>query len=56
MDVGDLVEVEVSGVGRLSNHVVEIPVPTHRVGHQPTDTDGVRRVALGSDWVRGASS
>jgi 2-keto-4-pentenoate hydratase/2-oxohepta-3-ene-1,7-dioic acid hydratase in catechol pathway len=56
MDVGDLVEVEVSGVGRLSNPVVEIPVPTHRVGHQPTDTDGVRRVALGSDWVRGASS
>jgi hypothetical protein len=20
------------------------------VGHQPTDTDAVRRVALGSDW------
>jgi len=56
MDVGDLVEVEVSGLGRLSNRVVEIPVPPHRVGHQPTDTDGVRRVALGSDWVRRAPS
>ena len=53
MNVGDLVEVEVSGVGRLSNRVVEIPPPAHRVGHQPTDTDAVRRVALGSDWVRG---
>jgi len=53
MNVGDVVEVEVSGVGRLSNRVVEIPAPAHRVGHQPTDTDAVRRVALGSDWVRG---
>jgi 2-keto-4-pentenoate hydratase/2-oxohepta-3-ene-1,7-dioic acid hydratase in catechol pathway len=53
MNVGDLVEVEVNGVGRLSNRVVEIPAPAHRVGHQPTDTDAVRRVALGSDWVRG---
>jgi 5-oxopent-3-ene-1,2,5-tricarboxylate decarboxylase/2-hydroxyhepta-2,4-diene-1,7-dioate isomerase len=52
MNVGDLVEVEVSGLGRLSNKVVEAPAPVHRVGHQPTDTDSVRRVALGSDWVR----
>ncbi|MGC2277953.1 MAG: fumarylacetoacetate hydrolase family protein, partial [Candidatus Binatus sp.] len=52
MNVGDLVEVEVSGLGRLSNKVVEAPAPVHKVGHQPTDTDSVRRVALGSDWVR----
>ena len=52
MNVGDIVEVEVSGLGRLTNHVVEAPAPLHAVGHQPTDTDSVRRVALGSDWVR----
>jgi len=52
MNPGNLVEVEVTGVGRLSNRVVETPAPAHRVGHQPTDTDAVRRVALGSDWVR----
>ena len=50
MNVGDLVEVEVTGLGRLSNRVVEAPAPTYQVGHQPTDTDAVRRVALGSDW------
>jgi len=52
MNVGDLVEVEVSGLGRLSNRVVEAPAAAHRIGHQPTDTDSVRRVALGSDFVR----
>ncbi|HTO69594.1 MAG TPA: fumarylacetoacetate hydrolase family protein [Myxococcota bacterium] len=52
MQPGDVVEVEVSGIGRLSNHVVEIPAPPHELGHQPTDTDSVRRVALGSDSRR----
>ena len=52
MNPGDLVEVEVTGLGRLSNKVVEAPAPVHKVGHQPTDGDSVRRVALGSDWVR----
>lgn len=47
MAIGDVVEVEVSGVGRLSNTVVEIPAPAHAVGHQPTDSEAVRRVALG---------
>ncbi len=55
MQPGDVVEVEVSGIGRLSNTVVEIPAPRHDVGHQPTDTDTVRRVALGSDSRRGES-
>jgi 5-oxopent-3-ene-1,2,5-tricarboxylate decarboxylase / 2-hydroxyhepta-2,4-diene-1,7-dioate isomerase len=49
MQVGDLVEVEVTGVGRLSNRIVEAPGPAHHLGSQPVDTDPVRRVALGSD-------
>jgi 5-oxopent-3-ene-1,2,5-tricarboxylate decarboxylase/2-hydroxyhepta-2,4-diene-1,7-dioate isomerase len=47
MKVGDTVEVEVTGVGRLSNAVEEIPAPRCEIGHQPTDSEGVRRVALG---------
>jgi len=49
MEVGDLVEVEVTGLGRLSNRVVAAPAPLALVGHQPTDSDDVRRVALGND-------
>ncbi|HKU99043.1 MAG TPA: fumarylacetoacetate hydrolase family protein [Vineibacter sp.] len=49
MEVGDLIEVEVSQVGRLSNRVVTAPAPGAAVGHQPTDSEGVRRVALGND-------
>jgi 5-oxopent-3-ene-1,2,5-tricarboxylate decarboxylase / 2-hydroxyhepta-2,4-diene-1,7-dioate isomerase len=45
---GDLVEVEVTGVGRLCNTVQEVPAASYRVGHQPTDSTEVRRVALGS--------
>lgn len=47
MNIGDVVEVEVTGVGRVSNTVQEAPSPTQKVGHQPTDSEGVRRVALG---------
>lgn len=47
MEPGDVVEVEVTGVGRLSNTVVSAPKPAHQIGHQPTDSEGVRRVALG---------
>jgi 5-oxopent-3-ene-1,2,5-tricarboxylate decarboxylase/2-hydroxyhepta-2,4-diene-1,7-dioate isomerase len=49
MEIGDVVEVEVTGIGRLSNRVVEMPAPAHDVGHQPTDSAAVRGVALGSD-------
>ena len=42
MTPGDVVEGEVTGVGRLSNRVQEIPAPAHHVGHQPTDTLAVR--------------
>ncbi len=47
MRPGDVVEVDVSGVGRLSNTVQEVPAPAHLIGHQPTDSEAVRRVALG---------
>ena len=47
MNIGDVVEVEVTGIGRISNTVQEAPAPAHNVGHQPTDSDAVRRVALG---------
>ena len=49
MEPGDLIEVEVSGLGRLGNRVVAAPAPRAEVGHQPTDSDDVRRVALGND-------
>jgi 5-oxopent-3-ene-1,2,5-tricarboxylate decarboxylase / 2-hydroxyhepta-2,4-diene-1,7-dioate isomerase len=49
LDVGDLIEIEVTGLGRLANRVVSCPAPSAMVGHQPTDTDEVRRVALGND-------
>lgn len=51
-NIGDIVEVEVSGIGRLSNRVAEAPAAAQKVGHQPTDSESVRRVALGSDFVR----
>jgi 5-oxopent-3-ene-1,2,5-tricarboxylate decarboxylase / 2-hydroxyhepta-2,4-diene-1,7-dioate isomerase len=47
MQPGDVVEVEVTGVGRVTNTVQATPAPTHQVGHQPTDSEQVRRVALG---------
>jgi 5-oxopent-3-ene-1,2,5-tricarboxylate decarboxylase/2-hydroxyhepta-2,4-diene-1,7-dioate isomerase len=47
MQPGDVVEVEVTGVGRLTNTVQDVPAPAHKVGHEPTDSEQVRRVALG---------
>jgi 5-oxopent-3-ene-1,2,5-tricarboxylate decarboxylase / 2-hydroxyhepta-2,4-diene-1,7-dioate isomerase len=49
MQPGDTIEVEVSGLGRLTNYVVEGPDARATVGHMPTDSDEVRRVALGFD-------
>ncbi len=49
MQPGDLIEVEITGIGRLANRVVEAPAPRARLGHQPTDSDNVRRTALGND-------
>lgn len=49
VEPGDTVEVEVTGVGRLANPIANRPAPSHRVGHQPTDSEAIRRVALGGD-------
>jgi 5-oxopent-3-ene-1,2,5-tricarboxylate decarboxylase/2-hydroxyhepta-2,4-diene-1,7-dioate isomerase len=49
LDVGDTIEVEISGMGRLRSKVVAGPAPRASAGHQPTDSDEVRRVALGND-------
>lgn len=48
---GDVVEVEVEGLGRLSNTVVEGPEPIRNdVGAQPTESEEVLSTALGGDW------
>ena len=50
MNIGDTVEVEVTRIGRISNTVQEVPAPAHDVGHGPTDSEAVRRVALAGDF------
>jgi 5-oxopent-3-ene-1,2,5-tricarboxylate decarboxylase/2-hydroxyhepta-2,4-diene-1,7-dioate isomerase len=48
---GDVVEVEVEGLGKLSNHVVVGPTPIRTdVGAQPTESEEVVSTALGGDW------
>jgi 5-oxopent-3-ene-1,2,5-tricarboxylate decarboxylase / 2-hydroxyhepta-2,4-diene-1,7-dioate isomerase len=48
---GDVVEVEVEGLGRLTNHIVTGPVPIRTdVGAQPTESEEVVSTALGGDW------
>lgn len=48
---GDVVEVEVEGLGRLSNTVVEGPEPIRDdLGAQPTESEEVLSTALGGDW------
>jgi 5-oxopent-3-ene-1,2,5-tricarboxylate decarboxylase/2-hydroxyhepta-2,4-diene-1,7-dioate isomerase len=48
---GDVVEVEVEGLGRLSNTIVEGPEPIRDdVGAQPTESEEVLSTALGGDW------
>ena len=50
---GDVVEVEVEGLGRLTNHVVTGPVPVRDdVGAQPTESDEVLSTAMGGDWPK----
>lgn len=50
---GSSVIVEVEGLGRLENTIVEaeIGIPTS-FGAQPSDSDGVQSIALGSDFRR----
>lgn len=48
---GDIVEVEVEGLGTLSNHIVQGPTPIRSdVGAQPTESEEVISTAKGGDW------
>jgi 5-oxopent-3-ene-1,2,5-tricarboxylate decarboxylase/2-hydroxyhepta-2,4-diene-1,7-dioate isomerase len=48
---GDVVDVEVDGLGRLTNHVVAGPLPVAPdLGAQPTESEEVMSTALGGDW------
>lgn len=52
VDPGQKVECEVTGIGRIAGTVTRIDAPRAAalgVGHAPTDSDEVRRVALGFD-------
>jgi 5-oxopent-3-ene-1,2,5-tricarboxylate decarboxylase/2-hydroxyhepta-2,4-diene-1,7-dioate isomerase len=51
VEPGDVVTVEVEGLGALTNHVVTSPDPvSDEVGAQPTATEEVLSTALGGDW------
>jgi 5-oxopent-3-ene-1,2,5-tricarboxylate decarboxylase/2-hydroxyhepta-2,4-diene-1,7-dioate isomerase len=48
---GDVVEVEVEGLGTLSNTIVHGPVPIRDdCGAQPTESEEVVSTAMGGDW------
>jgi 5-oxopent-3-ene-1,2,5-tricarboxylate decarboxylase / 2-hydroxyhepta-2,4-diene-1,7-dioate isomerase len=48
---GDVVEVEVDGLGRLTNHVVAGPLAVPgEYGAQPSESEAVVSTALGGDW------
>jgi 5-oxopent-3-ene-1,2,5-tricarboxylate decarboxylase/2-hydroxyhepta-2,4-diene-1,7-dioate isomerase len=48
---GDVVEVEVEGLGRLTNTIVEGDVPVRDdVGAQPSESEEVVSTAFGGDW------
>ncbi|MEZ5339951.1 MAG: fumarylacetoacetate hydrolase family protein [Acidimicrobiales bacterium] len=48
---GDVCEVEVEGLGRLTNHIVVGPTPIRSdVGAQPTSSEEVVSTAMGGDW------
>ncbi|MDE3065038.1 MAG: fumarylacetoacetate hydrolase family protein [Acidobacteriota bacterium] len=51
VEPGDVVTVEVEGLGALTNHVVASPSPvSDEVGAQPTATEEVLSTALGGEW------
>ena len=51
VEPGDVVEVEVEGLGKLTNHIVVGPTPIRTdVGAQPTESEEVISTALGGDW------
>jgi len=51
VEPGDVVTVEVEGLGALTNHVVGSPEPVSvEVGAQPTASEEVLSTAFGGDW------
>jgi 5-oxopent-3-ene-1,2,5-tricarboxylate decarboxylase/2-hydroxyhepta-2,4-diene-1,7-dioate isomerase len=51
VEPGDVVEVEVEGLGTLRNAIVEGPLPIREdVGAQPSDSEEVISTAFGGDW------
>jgi 5-oxopent-3-ene-1,2,5-tricarboxylate decarboxylase/2-hydroxyhepta-2,4-diene-1,7-dioate isomerase len=51
VEPGDVVSVEIEGLGVLTNHVVASPEPvSDEVGAQPTATEEVLSTALGGEW------
>jgi len=51
VEPGDVVEVEVEGLGTLRNHIVHGPTAIRSdVGAQPTESEEVVSTALGGDW------
>jgi 5-oxopent-3-ene-1,2,5-tricarboxylate decarboxylase/2-hydroxyhepta-2,4-diene-1,7-dioate isomerase len=51
VEPGDVVEVEVEGLGTLRNTIVEGTVPVLAdIGAQPSDSEEVVSTALGGDW------
>jgi 5-oxopent-3-ene-1,2,5-tricarboxylate decarboxylase / 2-hydroxyhepta-2,4-diene-1,7-dioate isomerase len=51
VDPGDVVEVEVEGLGILRNFIVEGDVPVRKdVGAQPSESEEVVSTAFGGDW------
>jgi 5-oxopent-3-ene-1,2,5-tricarboxylate decarboxylase / 2-hydroxyhepta-2,4-diene-1,7-dioate isomerase len=47
---GSNVAVEVEGLGRLENEIVAAPLGIPGFGAQPSESDGVQSIALGSDF------
>lgn len=48
---GDIVEVEVEGLGKLTNRIVCGPAPIRDdCGAQPTESEEVISTAMGGDW------
>jgi 5-oxopent-3-ene-1,2,5-tricarboxylate decarboxylase / 2-hydroxyhepta-2,4-diene-1,7-dioate isomerase len=58
VEPGDVVTVEVEGLGELTNRIVSGPVPIgDAVGAQPSESEEVISTALGGDWeFRGVRS
>ena len=51
VEPGDVVRVEVEGLGALENEIVQGPAPIRDdVGAQPASSEEVMSTALGGDW------